>query len=137
MDRRLAGARPVRRGHPPGHGRVEAVHKLADATAAAMAGNADILDQAARGALRAQPRQDAELQAANDDALPVLGDDELNIRVVCEPLERREVGLRQRVFDPLARPAERIVRQHGDDGADVLAAGAANGDLGGSHDCFR
>ena len=56
-------------------------HLLADAAAAAAAGDADILDQAARGALRAQPRQDAELQAADDGALAVLGDDELNVRV--------------------------------------------------------
>ena len=32
---------------------------LADAAAAAMAGNADILEQTARGALRTQTRQDA------------------------------------------------------------------------------
>ena len=44
-------------------------------------------------------------------------------------LERREIGLRQRILDPLAAAAERIVRQHGDDGADVVAAGAADGDL--------
>ena len=43
--------------------------------------------------------------------------------------ERREIGLRQRIFDPLAGAAERIVRQHGDDEADVLAAGTADGDL--------
>ena len=46
-----------------------------------------------------------------------------------ELLERREIGLRQRVLDPLAAAAERIVRQHGDDDADILAAGAADGDL--------
>ena len=40
-------------------------HLLADATTAAVAGDANILDQAARGALRAQPRQDAELQTAD------------------------------------------------------------------------
>ena len=56
----------------------------------------------------------------------------------CEPLERLEIGLRQRIFEPLARAAERIVRQHGDDGADVVAAGAADGDLRNrSHDVFR
>ena len=30
---------------------------------------------------------------------------------------------------PFTRAAERIVRQHRDDGADVIAAGATNGDL--------
>src|ERR1700759_2298451 len=39
---------------------------LADTAAAAIGGDADILDQAARGALRAQPRQNAKLQAADD-----------------------------------------------------------------------
>ena len=34
-------------------------HLLADAAAAAMAGDTNVLDQAARGALRAQPRQNA------------------------------------------------------------------------------
>src|SRR5262249_46656375 len=38
---------------------------LADALAAAMRGDANVLDQTARGALRTQPRQDAELQAAD------------------------------------------------------------------------
>jgi hypothetical protein len=75
------------------------------------------------------PGQDAELQAADHGALPFLGDDEMNVRVACELLERREIGLRQRVFDPLASTPERIVRQHGDDGSDILAAGAADGDL--------
>ena len=63
-------------------------HLLADAAAAAMAGDADILEQAARGALRTQPRQDAELQAADHGALAVLGDHELDVRVAVDPLER-------------------------------------------------
>src|SRR5947208_12995166 len=83
-------------------------HLLADAAAAAVFGDADILDQAERGALRAQPRQDAELQAADHGALAVLGDDKENIRVAVYRLERREIGLRQRVFDPLTVAAERI-----------------------------
>jgi hypothetical protein len=37
--------------------------------------------------------------------------------------------LRQRILDPLTAAAERIVRQHGDDEAYVLAAGTADGDL--------
>src|ERR1700710_3141376 len=47
--------------------RDRALHQLlADAAAAAMRGDADVLDQAARGALRAQARQDAELQAPDN-----------------------------------------------------------------------
>jgi hypothetical protein len=37
--------------------------------------------------------------------------------------------LRQRIFDPLTGAAERIVRQHGDDGTYILATGAADGDI--------
>jgi hypothetical protein len=59
----------------------------------------------------------------------VLGNDEEDIRIAREPIERREIGLRQRVFDPLTGAAERIVRQHGDDDADILAAGTTNGNL--------
>src|SRR5712671_4508176 len=39
---------------------------LADAAAAAIGGDADVLDQAARGPLRTQSWQDAKLQAADD-----------------------------------------------------------------------
>src|SRR5262249_3671489 len=39
---------------------------LADTLAAAMRSDANILDQSARGALRAESRQDAKLQAADD-----------------------------------------------------------------------
>jgi hypothetical protein len=113
-------------------------HLLADAAAAAAAGDADILDQAARGALRAQPRQNAELQAADHGALAVLGHDKLDVRVAVDGLERREIALRQRVLDPFTTAAERIVRQHGDDDADILAAGTADGDLcDGRHEDFR
>src|SRR5271156_1606539 len=52
---------------------------LADAAAAAMAGDANVLDQGARGALRTKPRQDAELQAADHDAVPALRHHELDI----------------------------------------------------------
>src|SRR5207247_3369674 len=45
-------------------------HLLADAAAAAVFGDADVLDQATRGALRTQPRPNAELQAADHGALP-------------------------------------------------------------------
>ena len=91
-------------------------------------GDAHVLDQAARGALRAQSRQDAELQAADDCALAVFRDHELDVRIALDRLERLEIGWRQRILDPLARAAERIVRQHRHDGADVIAAGAADGD---------
>src|ERR1700694_1514449 len=43
---------------------------LADAAAAAMGGDADVLDQAARGALRAQSRQDAELAGSRPPRRP-------------------------------------------------------------------
>jgi len=79
-------------------------HLLAVAAAARVFGDADIFDQAARGALRTQPRQDAELQAADHGALAVLGNDEEDIRIACEPIERREIGLRQRVFDRSRAP---------------------------------
>jgi hypothetical protein len=60
----------------------------------------------------------------------MLRDYKLDIRIVFERLECPEVGLRQRVFEPFARTAERIVRQHRDNGADVAAARAADGDSG-------
>ena len=104
------------------------LHQLfADAAAAEMGSDADILDQAARGALRAQSGQDAELQAA-DHHPALLRDNELDIFIAIDSLERREIRRRQRILDPLARAAERVVGQHGNDGADVVAAGAANGD---------
>ena len=113
-------------------------HLFADAAAAAMTGDADILEQAARGALRAQSRQDAELQAADDGALVILGDHELEVRVALYPLERVEIGLRQRLFKPFPLPPERIVRQQGNDNADVVAAGTTDGDLpNGCHGVFR
>ena len=47
------------------------LHELfADAAAAPIGGDAHVLDQPARGALRAQARQNAELQAADDVARP-------------------------------------------------------------------
>ena len=49
---------------------------LADPAAAALGGDANVLDQAARGALRAQSRQDAELQAADHGAVTIFGDGE-------------------------------------------------------------
>src|ERR1700732_3017084 len=54
-------------------------HLLADAAAAAMAGDANVFDQAARGALRAQSGQNAELQAADHGAVGVLRYHELDM----------------------------------------------------------
>ena len=48
------------------------------------------------------------------------------------------VPLQASILDPLAATAERIVRQHGDDDADVFAARGTDGDLRNlSHDAFR
>src|SRR6202165_4501111 len=55
-----------------------------NAAAAAMRGDANVLDQAARGALRTQSRQDAELQAADDGAFTILREHELYIRIMVE-----------------------------------------------------
>src|SRR5258707_8862427 len=103
---------------------------LADAAAATMRGDANLLDQAARGALRAQSRQNAELQAADDGAFAILRDHELDIRIMVERFERPEIGRWQRLFEPFARAAKRIVRQHPDDDADVVATGAPDGNRG-------
>src|SRR5690242_18401420 len=61
---------------------------LADALAAAMRGDANVLDQAARGALRAQPRQDAELQAADHRPALAFGDHEREVRIALDSFER-------------------------------------------------
>src|ERR1700756_1704565 len=67
---------------------------LADTAAAAIRGDADVLDQTARGALRAQARQDAKLQAA--DAGPRLfRDNQRDIRVTLEACEGLVVRRRQ------------------------------------------
>src|ERR1700704_3321057 len=116
----------------PGAGfRDSPLHELlADAPAAAVAGDADVLEQAARGALRAQSRQDAELQAADPRALALFRDHQLDIWSLSERLEREEIGRRQRVLEPFARAAERIVRQHRHDDADIAAARAPNRNRG-------
>src|ERR1700716_3368024 len=72
-------------------------HLLADAAAAARRGDANVLDQAARGALRAQSGQDAELQAADHATVVILRHHELDIRITFECLERPEIARRQRV----------------------------------------
>jgi hypothetical protein len=94
-----------------------------------MFGDAHVLEQAARGALRAQPRQDAELKTADDCALTVFRDHELDVRVAIDRLEGLEIGLRQWIFETLSRTAERIVRQHRNNDADIITARATNGDL--------
>src|SRR5450631_2924690 len=53
---------------------------LTDAAAAATAGDANILDQGACGALRTQSRQDAKLQAADHGAGAILGHHQPNIK---------------------------------------------------------
>src|SRR5450432_1143370 len=73
---------------------------LADTAAAAMRGDANVLDQAARGALRAYSRQDAELQAADYGAVSVLRYHKPDIRIAVERLKRLEIARRQRVFEP-------------------------------------
>src|SRR5579864_806419 len=98
---------------------------LADAAAATVRGDAHVLDQRARGALRAQARQDAKLQAADDRPL-LLRDHERDVRIAREPLEGVEIRRRQRILDALARAAERIVGQHADDRPDIVATGTAD-----------
>jgi len=85
-------------------------------------------DEAARGALRTEPRQDAELQTANDSAVIVLRNHELDVLIAVDPFERPEIRRRQRVFEPFARAAERIVRQHPHNDIDVFTVGAPDGD---------
>src|ERR1700737_469025 len=100
---------------------------LADPAAAAMRGDADVLDQAARGALRAQSRQDAELQAA-DHRSALLRDHQLDIGSLFERLDAPEIAWRQRLFEPFARAAERIVHEHPHDDTDVVATRRPHGD---------
>ena len=65
---------------------------LADAATAALGGDANVLDQGARGALRAQSRQNAELQAADHRAFAILGDHKLDVGIAIDPFERRKIG---------------------------------------------
>ena len=101
---------------------------LANAAAATMRCDADVLEQAAAAALGADASQHRELQAADDSFFPVDGDDELQIGIAFDPLECLIIALRQRILDPLAGTAERIIRQHADDGGNILAARATNRD---------
>jgi hypothetical protein len=100
-----------------------------------MRGDANVLDQAARCALRAYSRQDAELQATDHGAVTILRDHQLDILIAVDPLERQEIGWRQRILEPFARAAERIVRQHPNDDADIIAPGAPDGDRGSCSHC--
>jgi hypothetical protein len=110
-------------------------HLLSDAAAAAMRGDANVLDQAARGTLRAQSRQDTELKAADDGTAIVLCDHKLDMRILVNRLECPKIARRQWLLDPFTAATERIVRQHSYDSLDVLASGAADGDSRGrSHD---
>ena len=67
-------------------------HFLSDAPAAAMRGNPNVLDQAARGALLAQARQNAELKAANDGPVTILCDHKLDTRIMVEHLKRPKIA---------------------------------------------
>src|SRR5579871_5383735 len=72
--------------------RYRPLHKpLADTAAAAVRGDANILDQSARGSLRTQTRHHAELQAA-DHRTTLLRDHELDIGIRVKSCERVEVG---------------------------------------------
>src|SRR5260370_17720566 len=53
-------------------------------------------------------------------------DNERDMGHLFERRECRKIARRQRVFEPFARAAERIIRQHPHDGIDVVAAGAAD-----------
>jgi hypothetical protein len=109
-------------------------HLLADAPAPAMSGNANVLDQRARGTLRTQARQDAKLQTADDDAA-LLCDHQLDIGIVLDGFEGAEIRGWQRLFNPLASAAERIVSQHRNNSPDVVATGTPNSNSGNfSHD---
>jgi hypothetical protein len=101
-----------------------------DAAAAAMRGEANVLDQATLGAPRAQPRQDAELEAADHVTVIVLCDHKLDMRMTVNRFERPEIFRRQRLLDPFAAAPERIVRQHPHDGFDFLAQRPADGHSG-------
>jgi hypothetical protein len=101
---------------------------LADALASAMRGDAHVLDQATRGALRAKPRQDAELQATDHRPALAFRHHQREVWIAFDLLKRGEIGGRQRRLQPLARAAQRVVGQHLHDGFDVVAAGAADGD---------
>ena len=57
-----------------------------------LTGDANILEQSARGALRAQAGQDAQLQATDHRALAVLGNHELDVRIARDTFECIEIG---------------------------------------------
>ena len=65
-------------------------HLLADAVATAMTGNANVLDQRARGTLRTQASQDTKLQAPDDDAA-LLRDHQLNVGIILDRFEGAEI----------------------------------------------
>src|SRR4051812_23066899 len=106
---------------------------LADAAAAAIGSNADVFEQTPPAALRAETRQDRELQAADHRAL-ALGNHELDILIALDPRECLVIGRRQRVFYALACAPEMIVGEHRHDRSNVLAARGTNGDGFGVHE---
>lgn len=98
-------------------------HQLfADTPAAQRRRNTNILDERSRSALRAQARQDAELQASDRAAVAAFCNHQPDIWVMREFIEGLVIRLRQWVLDTLAATAERIIGQHYHDRDDVLAA---------------
>src|SRR3954451_12679786 len=106
---------------------------LADAAAAAIGSNADVFEQTPPAALRAETRQDRELQAADHPAL-ALRNHELDILIALDPRECLVIGRRQRVFYALACAPEMIVGEHRHDRSNILAARGTNGDGFGVHE---
>src|SRR3954468_5289116 len=105
---------------------------LADAAAAAIGSNADVFEQTAQAALRAETRQDRELQAADHPAL-ALGNHELDILIALDPRECLVIGRMQRVVYALACAPEMIVGEHRHNRSNILAARGTNGDGFGVH----
>jgi hypothetical protein len=54
----------------------------------------------------------------------------LDILIAVDAFERLEIRRRQRIFEPFATAAKRIVRQHRHNGADVVATGTPDGHRG-------
>jgi hypothetical protein len=103
-------------------------HLRTDTAAAALRGDTNILNQATRSALRAQSRYNAKLQASDDRTIAIFRDHKLDVGSSFERFECLKVSRRQRIFDPLASTAERIVREHRHNDADVVAACGSDGD---------
>ncbi len=74
-------------------------HQLfTDAAIAAMSGDTHIFNQAAAGAVGAQPRQNAQLKAADHLAYRILRNYETQVWIALDQFERTEIARRQRVL---------------------------------------